>query len=213
VGRERLARVTFAGAAGESSGEGKALLETSELIFRGEPRLRIPFSAITGLSAESGRLSVTWPGGTAIFDLGPDAAVWAERIRNPRGLLDKLGVKPGMRVTLLGIDDAGFVRELEERGVDIATSLNHESDLVFYAADSRAELERLAELKANIVDAGAIWVVSRKGKEATLRDVEVIAAAKLAGLVDTKVVSFSDTHTALKLVIPVADRRKSAKAR
>jgi hypothetical protein len=33
-----------------------------------------------------------------------------------------------------------------------------------------------------------------------------MAAAREAGLVDTKVVSFSDTHTALKLVIPKAAR-------
>ena len=54
--------------------------------------------------------------------------------------------------------------------------------------------------------AGGIWVVSRKGRAATIRDVEVIAAARAAGLVDNKVVSFSDTHTSLRLVIPVADR-------
>ncbi len=53
---------------------------------------------------------------------------------------------------------------------------------------------------------GAIWVVSRKGKAATLRDVDVIEAAKDARLVDNKVCSFSDTHTALRLVIPVALR-------
>jgi hypothetical protein len=39
-----------------------------------------------------------------------------------------------------------------------------------------------------------------------LKDVEVMAAAREAGLVDNKVVSFSDTHTALKLVIPKAQR-------
>jgi len=39
-------------------------------------------------------------------------------------------------------------------------------------------------------------------------DVEVIDAAKAAGLVDNKVVSFSATHTALRLVIPVARRLK-----
>ena len=33
-----------------------------------------------------------------------------------------------------------------------------------------------------------------------------MAAAREAGLVDTKVVAFSDTHTALKLVTPVANR-------
>jgi hypothetical protein len=48
--------------------------------------------------------------------------------------------------------------------------------------------------------------VSRKGKAATLRDVDVIEAAKAVGLVDNKVVSFSPTHTALRLVIPVARR-------
>ena len=49
---------------------------------------------------------------------------------------------------------------------------------------------------------GAIWVVSRKGKAATIRDVDVIAAAKAAALVDNKVASFDDTRTSLRLVIP-----------
>ena len=46
--------------------------------------------------------------------------------------------------------------------------------------------------------------MSRKGKAATLRDVEVIAAAKAAGLVDNKVACFAATRTSLRLVIPVA---------
>ena len=35
---------------------------------------------------------------------------------------------------------------------------------------------------------------------------EVIEAAKASGLVDNKVVSFSATHTSLRLVIPLALR-------
>ena len=71
-----------------------------------------------------------------------------------------------------------------------------------------APLESLAErLRPN----GAIWVVSRKGKTATIRDVEVIDAAKAAGLVDNKVASFSATHTALRLVIPVERRPKTSR--
>ena len=54
---------------------------------------------------------------------------------------------------------------------------------------------------------GAIWVVSLKGKAARVKDVEVMRAGKAAGLVDNKVCGFSATHTALKLVIPVAARR------
>jgi len=46
---------------------------------------------------------------------------------------------------------------------------------------------------------GAILVVSLKGKQARLKDVEVMAAGKEVGLVDNKVVGFSETHTALKI--------------
>ena len=46
--------------------------------------------------------------------------------------------------------------------------------------------------------AGMLWVVSRKGKAATVKDVDVMAAAKAFGLADNKVVSFSGTLTALR---------------
>jgi hypothetical protein len=211
LGQEQRARLTLVTSEGETSGEGKALLETSELIFRGDLRLRIAFSEITELNSAAGRLSVTWPGGTAVLDLGADAEKWAEKIRNPRGLLDKLGVKAGIRVCVIGLGDRAFMGELERRGVTISSEQTG-LDLVFFAADRAIELARLAEMRDSIIDSGAIWVVSRKGKEATLRDVDVIAAAKQSGLVDTKVVSFSATHTALKLVIPVANRRRQGPA-
>jgi len=47
--------------------------------------------------------------------------------------------------------------------------------------------------------------VSPKG-DRSIRDIDVIAAAKEAGLVDVKVARWSDTHTAAKLVIPRALR-------
>ena len=43
-------------------------------------------------------------------------------------------------------------------------------------------------------------MVSRKGKAATIKDVEVMAAVKALGLVDNKVVAFSETLTALRFV-------------
>lgn len=42
--------------------------------------------------------------------------------------------------------------------------------------------------------------MSLKGKLARVKDVEVMAAAKACGLVDTKVCAFSDTRTALRFV-------------
>jgi hypothetical protein len=73
-------------------------------------------------------------------------------------------------------------------------------DLLFYAADSERELARIEGLVPTLSDKGALWVVSKKGKAATVKDVEVMAAAKAHGLVDNKVVAFSDTLTALRFV-------------
>jgi hypothetical protein len=122
-------------------------------------------------------------------------------------LIDKLGVKPGARVAVLNIDDHEFRRLLAGRTHDISEGEPLPgSDLVFFGIDDGSELQQLGFLRGRIVPSGAIWVISRKGKQATVRDIEVIAAAKASGLVDNKVASFSATHTALRLVIPIALR-------
>ena len=124
-----------------------------------------------------------------------------------RPLIDKLGVRPGSRVALIDIEDAEFRRLLAERTHDITEGEPLAgSDLVFVGIDHGDGLLQLPSLRQRIVPNGAIWVVSRKGRAATLHAVEVIEAAKAFGLVDTKVVAFSASHTSLRLVIPVALR-------
>jgi Protein of unknown function (DUF3052) len=126
-------------------------------------------------------------------------------------LIDKLGIRAGARVAIAAVDDPEFRRLLAERTDDV-TELGDDdepmpdTDVVMFGADSIDELARLASLQRPLRQNGAIWVVSRKGKTATLRDVDVIDASKSVGLVDNKVASFSATHTALRLVIPVARR-------
>jgi hypothetical protein len=122
-------------------------------------------------------------------------------------LLDKLGIRPGMRVALIAIDDETFRALLANRTSDVTEGWPEpDTDIVMLGAESIADLAVLPDLATRIRPAGAIWVVSRKGKAATLRDVEVIQAAIASGLVDNKVASFSATHTAGRLVIPVALR-------
>ena len=121
--------------------------------------------------------------------------------------LDKLGIRPGMRVALVDLEDEGFQAELRARTHDVTHGDPvPDTDVVLFAADSLEALDRLPALRERIVPNGAIWVVSRKGKAATIRDVDVINAAKAAALVDNKVASFDETRTSLRLVIPLALR-------
>jgi hypothetical protein len=204
MGSEAVSRVSYKGRVTE----GKALLETTEIIFRGgDFRLKIPFNQIASLNASDGELHVGYDGGVAVFELGRDADKWAEKIRNPRTLMDKLGVKPGMKVAVLGVEDGEFMTQRRDRiGEPPGSEPLAGADLVFYEADCIEDLGRLKALRSALKPAGGVWVVSPKGKTARIKDVDVMAAAREAGLVDTKVVGFSPTHTALKLVIPKAAR-------
>jgi len=185
MGQEIKCRVDFAG----ESSEGKALLETSEIIFRGAFRLKIPFQAISALEASKGKLTVQYPDGQAVFHIGKGAEKWADKIRHPPSRLDKLGVKPGTKIHLIGRHDDDFRRELTERG---AVKSSKKPDVVFLSVKEKDELVELAYLIET-----PVWIVYPKGVK-TITEGDVIAAGRAAGFIDIKVCGFSSTQTALK---------------
>jgi hypothetical protein len=201
MGAEAACSVRF----GRKTSAGKALLETNELIFRGDFRLAIALNQISAIEANDGSLRVTFPDGTATFELGPKAAHWAERIRKPKSVLDKLEIKAGERIVVLQMKDAAFVPQLRERGATVSTLATKDADAIFLGAETLAGLAGLRQLVSQIKRDGAIWTVTPKGKGG-IRDADIMGIAKAAGLVALKVVSFSDTHSANKFVIPKAAR-------
>jgi hypothetical protein len=188
---------------------GLARLETGVLQFRGgDLRLSIPFKEMSKVSARDGTLSITFPGGTAAFDLGARAARWAQKIEHPPSRLEKIGVRPEWLASALGIEDGGFVRELRAAIAHLSLGrIVSGSDAIFFGVTREGELSRLETLKASLKPNGAIWVIRPKGRP-EISERAVMAAGKAAGLVDVKVVGFSPTHTAEKYVIPIAARRR-----
>jgi len=130
-----------------------------------------------------------------------------ERDYSHRALLDKLGVKPEHKIAVLGVEDSRFLKDLAARVHDFAGENlpAGTADILFLAAEDTKALARLKSLAASLAKTGAIWVVYPKGQK-HIREVDVIAAGKSAGLTDNKVCKFSETHTALRFVIPLARR-------
>ncbi len=124
-----------------------------------------------------------------------------------RPLLDKLGVKPGMRVSLLGVGEDWFRELLAERASELHDVPAKDSDLVFMKAESPADVERLRALRRVIKQDGAVWVLRRKGPGRLLSETALIAAGLAAGLVDNKIASFSPELGAMRFVIRIRDRR------
>ncbi|MCC6931086.1 MAG: DUF3052 family protein [Gemmatimonadaceae bacterium] len=187
---------------------GRALLEADHIAFRGKTRSeRFLLADVARVEVQGNALMLDHADGPALLHFAEGmAAKWLAKIRNPRTLLDRLGITDQSRVVVLGVDDAEFVDQLTRKVGRYKTAPAPNTDVIVYGAESVDALSRLPELKATLVPNGAIWIVHRKGAEATLKDVEVFAAGRRAGLVDNKVSSFSATHTAERLVIPRADR-------
>jgi hypothetical protein len=124
--------------------------------------------------------------------------------KRPR--IDKLGVKPGARVALIDLDDPVFMRELRERTNDVTVGRPKAgTTMILFRIDGPKPLARLTALQKSIARDGAIWMLWPKGQkhitEGMIRD-----AAIAQGLVDIKVMAFSEVLSGLKLVIPVAKR-------
>lgn len=203
MGLDATCEVRFGG----RTASGNARLEADRLLFRsGDLKLSIPFGEMSSVAAQRGRLELSFTLGRASFALGPAAEKWALKIRYPRNLMDKLGVKPGSKVSVVGLDDEDVLGQLRARAADISLGrARPDSDIVFARIASKAELARLARLRRSLKPSGAIWTVWTKGQQG-LTENHVRAGALAAGLVDVKVVSVSDTLSGLKLVIPLAER-------
>lgn len=205
MGNEANCRVRL----GARKARGRALLETSELIFRSEDsslRWKVAFSGIKSAQATDGELHLQTAEGPAVFELGANAAKWCEKILHPKSRMEKLGVKSGDAVCLLGKFDDDFLSELNATTRSVTSGkMAGTPDCIFFAADSSKDLAPLAKLAKSMKGAAALWIAYPKGQK-HITENEVLAAGRKTGLKDVKVVGFSPTHTALKFVIPLEKR-------
>ena len=191
---------------GRQSYDGTALLESDELRFRGETRLRIALRDVTGVSAADGILRIEHANGVASFVLGDKAESWAEKIRSPRTLSDKLGISRGMQVAVIDVDEREVLDDLSAKGAQLVMgSVPQNVPMVLFRVVRPSQLAALGSMTSRIARNGAIWVVHPRG-DAAVADTVIFAAARDAGLTYTKVVRFSEQDTAEKLVIPRAAR-------
>jgi hypothetical protein len=202
MGNEATCKVQF----GKQESEGKALLETSEILFRGGFRLKIPFARVKSATAVDGELHLKTAEGLAVFRIGPYAEKWREKILHPKSRVEKLGVKPGAKVCLLGKFDPEFLAEVNGLTESVGKGkIAEDTEWIFFAADSKPELSGLAKISKSMKGAAALWIVYPKGQK-QITENDVISAGRKSGLKDVKVVGFSLTHTALKFVIPLSGR-------
>ena len=184
------------------------LLETDDLIVRGDARVKVPRASITKVASRAGVVTIISPAATISLTLGEEAAAkWRKKLEEPpKQLIDKLDVKPGAKVWLWHIDDATLAAQVTARTSNASSGRSATScNVVFVQVDSNDDLDRIDRAANAIVDDGAIWVVHPKGKNG-VADTAIFGKAKALGLTYTKVARVSETLSAEKLVWPRSSR-------
>lgn len=185
---------------------GKALLEANEIVFRGDQRLKIPVASLESVVVRNGELHLKWPGNAAVFELGDQAEKWAHKILHPKSTAEKLGIKAGLRISVLQLSEDGFSRDARSLAAAFSNDKTlRDSDLIFFGAELASDLAEVKKLVPYLAGNGAVWIVYLKGRK-EITEIQVLNAGREAGLIDVKVVSYSATHTALKFVRPKAKR-------
>jgi hypothetical protein len=197
MGREAICDCTFAG----TTTKVKALLESEELILRGDIHLRAPLHTLHHVRVESASLCFNLDVGAVRLDLGVAAAKsWAKKIKSvPPSLSDKLGIT-GKIVRAIGpITD----RALDFALTSAARISARDPDLILSYVDTPESLATtLRAAKAQLARSIPIWLIYRKGPGHPLNESAIRTTLRANGLMDTKVASVSAELTALRFNLP-----------
>jgi hypothetical protein len=137
----------------------------------------------------------------------------AEKDYSHRDVTDKLGLKPGFAVRVVGKGDKALLARVREKTGRKMISDGTLADVILYWPKIAEEITpTLVELRAAIVPNGGVWVMTaKKGRRSAsgmeyLNQTDLIPLGLAAGLVDNKTCSVSDSESGMRFVIRRKDR-------
>lgn len=156
------------------------LIESDEVIVRGDARVRVPRSSLTAVSVCGDQLRITHGAGEITLTLGAAAAEkWRVRLEQPaKQLIDKLDVAQNAKVWVWGGEDGDFLAQLRARTGRVSFGRTaSECDVVFLAVERDADLMCIERASRALATRGTLWVVHPKGSQC-VPDTAVFARAK-----------------------------------
>jgi hypothetical protein len=134
----------------------------------------------------------------------------SERDYSHRSTVQKLGVKEGERIEVVGDVGPGVrdgVKEAIGRGLVRAGELD---GAVISVEGLDEAKEALVRYRARLKDSGYLWIVTRKrGHEHYLDQMHIVPVAKRIGMIDNKTCSIDDERSGIRFVVPRALRKQA----
>jgi phosphopantothenate synthetase len=177
-------------------------MEGGYIDFSGPTKFRFRLAEIRNPRLEGTNVCFDFHGNAVEIFLSERAAArWIEYILNPQSLADKLGVREGQVVRVLNLEDSELIEALESKQVNVVHNGRARCDVVMLGVERASELRQLGDLSENLAPGGSIWVVLTKNLR-TVTKANVLTVAREAGMSNVKVVDYSETQAAYKIVHP-----------
>ena len=180
--------------------EGRVRMEGGYIDFAGNTKFRFRLAEIRNPRQEGTSICFDFHGNAVEIVLSERASGrWIEYILNPQSLADKLGVRDGQTVRVLNMDDPELLSSLAAKNARMVHGTSARCDLVMVGVERASELRQIEDLGETLAPGGSIWVVLTKALR-TVTKANVITIAREAGLAHVKVVDYSETRAAYRIV-------------
>lgn len=190
MGRESLCHAEL----GPDAGDVRAMLESHELRLSGAFKASVRFEDLRRVNVSAGVLEAYTPHGLLRLALGEtEARKWLDRIGNAPSLAQKLGIGPGVRAHVLASHPM-VSAVLLEAGVSVAALAD--ASVVFSVVEDHTDLETLGQLVSRLPVGVPLWVLRKKGKQAVVKEREIMEMLRARGLAPSKTTAWSDSHGA-----------------
>ncbi len=128
-----------------------------------------------------------------------------------RSAVQKLGVRQGDRIEVVGDVGPGLRRDVKEAaGRGLVRSGQLDGAIVLVESLEEAET-CLDSYRPRLRDDGYLWLITwKRGHDAYLNQMHLVPPAKERGLIDNKTCSVDDVRSGIRFVVPRALRKKAA---
>lgn len=185
---------------GRDKYEGRVRMEGGYIDFAGNTKFRFRLAEIRNPRQDGTSICFDFHGNAVEIVLSERASGrWIEYILNPQSLADKLGVRDGQTVRILNLDDPELLSSLATKSARMVHGTSQRCDLVMVGVERASELRQIEDLGETLAPGGSIWVVLTKALR-TVTKANVITIAREAGLAHVKVVDYSETRAAYRIV-------------
>jgi hypothetical protein len=186
---------------------GKARLDADHIDFVGQTKFRFRMAEIREPSFSSGILFFDFHGNKIALSVGERTAKWYDAVIHPKSPAEKMGVRAGMMVRLVNVDDPSIIESFEAKKAAFVSGRGDSCDMVLLGVERAVDLRQVSTLAESLEPDGVIWIILPKTARTVTRG-NVVTAARNVRMMEMKSVSVSDTHMAYKISRPNPGRAR-----